>query len=269
MTERKNPVLSLAVTALTIVGAVATVFSCLIAFIVLVNPTAAQRVIIEFYNPITPTPQVVLITQPAPTLPPLPTYTPYPSNVPVPTNTAIPTASATVFVPPANGILFQDNFDKGINPEWQQSSGNWITANGRLTIVFQDYKFMWLYLDAPQWQNYRVEANIDRPNGQVLIAVRNQSLAYKIGFYPNKNCWTYLDSADPDCIVGESQQFASENFNIELDVNNNEYVALIDGVEAQRITLNGQTKGGVSIGIYCQQGFECPSIDNFKVTYLP
>ncbi len=73
MTERKNPILSLAVTALTIIGAVATLFSCLIAFIVLVNPTAAQQVIIEFYNPITPTPQVIVVTQPVPSA--LPTYT--------------------------------------------------------------------------------------------------------------------------------------------------------------------------------------------------
>jgi len=48
-------ILSLAKIGLTIIATLATVFSCLIAFIVLSNPSAAQRVIIEFYNQATPT----------------------------------------------------------------------------------------------------------------------------------------------------------------------------------------------------------------------
>ena len=126
---------------------------------------------------------------------------------------------------------------------------------------------MWLKLDAPVSQNYRIEVNINKPGGQVLVAVRDRSLAYYVGYY-GANCWAFVDSTKPNCIVGTADEKFSK-LNLELDVQNNEFVAIVDGTEIQRITMNGKPEGGIELGIYCQRGFECPSVDNFKVTYLP
>jgi|CXWL01.1.fsa_nt_gi hypothetical protein len=146
MTER---ILSLTKIALAIIGALATVFSCLIALIVLVNPTAAQRVIIEFYNPITPTPQVIIITQPVPSA--LSTSTLAPTNtseVVVVTATPLPPTS-----PPQPTSLFQDNFDTGLSPAWQIVSGNPMVVNNLLTTD----KDTWLTIGDNGWTNYTIE----------------------------------------------------------------------------------------------------------------
>lgn len=218
--------------------------------------------------PTAPAPTIPVLTISAPTISP-PTITPYPTNTMAPTITSIPSATPTIFIPPANGILFQDNFDKGFNSSWHQSSGNWITANGRLTLIFEEFKFMWLNLNIPQTQHYRIEANIDRSAGQVLIVVNGNTIGYLIGFY-GKNCWQNDFSGNAECIVGEADRdLARKTINLELEVNNNEYIAMMDGAKAQSITMKNQSNGGISVGIYCQRGFACPSIDNFKVTYLP
>ncbi len=196
-------------------------------------------------------------------------------TVPVATNTPVPTPllpvvpTQTSFVPPTDGMLFQDDFDNGISPQWETTSDNWITNNGKLTISFERYGYFWARLNNPAWQNYHVQMDVDRSAGQVLVAVRNQAIAYWDGFYGH-DCWTNKMDMDfyGDCIAGEAKETARE-IHLELDVNGNKFTALVDGIEAQTLTSNVSPNGGVAIGIYCQGGFYCPTIDNFKVTYLP
>src|SRR6185436_4898498 len=152
MDERKNPVLSLAVTALTIIGAVATVVSCLITFIVLVNPAAVRQVIVEFYNPITPTAQVIVITQPVPS--DLAIATPLPKNTP-----AISSGS----------LIFFDDFNDGNANGWLPAAATWSLVEGQyICIGGIDGRS---FIGEDYWTNYLVSAKVKLVSGDVNAGV--------------------------------------------------------------------------------------------------
>lgn len=192
----------------------------------------------------------------------LPTQTPNPTHTPKPT--PLPTPKIT--------LPFEDNFDNGINPAWTVQKGTWITANGKLTIVFTEYGVDWILLDEPTLTNYRVTADINVPVGSLEIAVRypvrqEELLVYKIGPYGH-NCWAFDDGRYTNCVV-EENDYASDYLNLRLEVSGSNYTAYIDGREIQSFTLTDREKGGIAVGIWCQRGFECPTADNFKVEALP
>jgi hypothetical protein len=89
MFEEKSPFLGVILTILAIIGAVATVFSCVITLLAFVNPKQLEIRIKQIYPLSTPTPIVIVETAPTPTAPA--TYTPYPTNTPYPTYTPLPT----------------------------------------------------------------------------------------------------------------------------------------------------------------------------------
>ncbi len=102
--------------------------------------------------------QVITQVLPQPTTPPA--LAVVPTGVPsiVPTDTLPPTqaptftAVPTVFVPPANRILFQDNFDSGLNSAWQLISGQPSIVNGALTTS----EDTWLKLSDSSWKNFTI-----------------------------------------------------------------------------------------------------------------
>ena len=119
----------------------------------------------------TPAPQIVVITA---TFPPItdtplptatsviPTDTLVPTDIPtpVPTNTLIP----TVFAPPADGILFQDDFKSGDLSAWTQYGSQWIVSNGKLTMLANDVNsYSWIGLERPEWKNYILSVDITIP----------------------------------------------------------------------------------------------------------
>ena len=117
----------------------------------------------------------------APTPSPYPTYTPYPTS----TSPAIPTLTPTKTIT----ILFDDNFNNGIRPEWELVSGTWIMTNGELSLSgIEQYKSKtndkdkWSYGTAifgdSLWQNYSVNAKFDLKDesancGAVLVRVQD------------------------------------------------------------------------------------------------
>lgn len=199
----------------------------------------------------------------------------------VPTSTSIslanisPSSTPTLVVPP-NGILFQDNFNNGISPEWQGLNEHWMTGNGALTLVATDdiqRRYIWLNVGNDSWHDYRIEFDIvDLGYGAIIVGVRNRSVFFSVddAFWA---CWTkeVLESAyyhPESCLETPHQAIAwSSSAGLELDVSGNEYVSSFDGKEFQRMTLTGLGNGGVSLGVYCDGN--CPHIDNFKVTFLP
>lgn len=229
MSERKNPILSLAITALTIIGAVATVFSCLITFIVLVNPTAAQKVIIEFYNPITPTPQVIVITQPAPTA--------------LPTNTAAPTNTSEVVIvtatplpptlPPQPSSLFQDGFNSGLSPSWQIVSGNPMVVNDVLTTD----KDTWLAIGDDRWINYTIEFEADAAD--CWFSWSYNTIGVRVQDTNNMIAWRWSDCESVWYIVengnwnevpnSKSGTVGYEMISIVLTVDGGQYTVYADG----------------------------------------
>jgi hypothetical protein len=246
------------------------------------NPNTVVQVFQVLSGDATPTP--IVITLPAntamPTYTPLPTYTSFPTLEP--TKTAIPTSTATLFVPPADGILFQDTFDSDKNPEWNVYSGKWLVANGELTLLADDEdSYKWIALRKPEWKNYILSLNINIPfqgsaaQSHVAVAVRNEGsqpsyLGVTIETILNNVYWAFIEGYSDTAIAGENRdsEFISGS-NMELAVQNDTYTLRVNGREIQKITMSGYNSGGISLGIYCYTSLGCPSFDNVKVTYLP
>ncbi|HCM74975.1 MAG TPA: hypothetical protein DIS90_01240 [Cytophagales bacterium] len=139
--------------------------------------------------------QVVLeATANAPTSLPYPTYTPYPTN----TAPAIPSLTPTK----SKTILFEDDFNGGIRPEWEIAFGNWIMSNGEFSlsqieeIDITNNKEKWSYGTAivgdSNWQDYTVKAKINLQDesgncGSILIRVQDSEnfLAWEYCYFYN------------------------------------------------------------------------------------
>jgi len=272
MTERKYPILSLVNTALAIIGVVATVFSCLIAFIVLVNPTMAQRVIIEFYNPITPTPKVIVITQPAPTLPPLPTYTPYPTYALPPTYTPFPQPS---LIPTFSLLLpFSDNFDNGVDSNWNITSGVWRTIDGRL-VADPSNKPSEIIVGDENWENYVIELDVFSnsaagfPIGVIVRSMNGKSLIFRTDCCNTD--WILIDRESQQSIAHINQgglDFTLSGFvknRIRVEVIGQMFTGYIDGKQFLQVTDSTNPTGAVGIMSQTPHGNSL-LFDNFVVT---
>lgn len=233
------------------------------------------------------TPEVQVITA---TFPP----TPLESSTPTFTETSPPTITltaeptftplptATQFIPPADGILFQDDFSSGDLSAWTQYGGNWIIANNQLSIVGEDTdSYRWIALNRPAWKNYILSLKVNIPfqgsaaQSDIAIAVRNEGsqsayLAVHIDTIRNRPYWAFVEGTNEDSVAGlnEGTYFESGS-TMELVVDGNTYTLRVNGREIQKITISGYNSGGISLGIYCYIEMGCPSFDNVKITYLP
>jgi hypothetical protein len=220
--------------------------------------------------------------------------TPIPSETPVPTLTFTPlptlspttpptvTPSPTEFVPPENGILFEDNFDSGDLSAWKQVSGEWIVSNGQLTVLpSESDSYRWIALVRPEWRNYILSVTVYQPfqgsaaQEDVLVTVRNNTsqenyLGVPADYFGNVY-WAFIGEGyfDKEPIAGENGDFDFETGStMELEVLDDTYTLRINGREIQKITMSGYNSGGISLGTECNRS-PCGSFDNVKVTYLP
>jgi hypothetical protein len=172
-------------------------------------------------------------------------------------------------------LPFSDNFDKGIDPRWQQTVGTWITSDGKL-IPVNNNGLNLISLDSLDWTNYKVKVNIHIPSigsaaqKDVFVAVRvsgsnSNMIVYCFpGF--GSDAWSiYGDGCKK--IAGDGVVVYHTDTSLELQVIGNEFIAFIDGRETQRITYPGYEKGGITLGSECYVG--CASFDNFSVEALP
>lgn len=245
-------------------------------------------------------PQVIVITATAPLSSPtapvsptvavpvvLPSDTSIPPEIPTetPTQTSVvePTASETLtsvpFVPPADGILFQDNFDESMSPEWNTFGNGWFISGGKLTkLTTSDTSaYQWIALNNPEWKNYILSVDISKPrDDDVVIAVRNntsksQLIGAEVNTYEVINLVLISNFYyDNTFIAGDSETYVQSDLNVQIEVQGDIYILRGDGREIQRITLAGYDSGGISLGVKCQiDDFGCTTFDNVKVTYLP
>jgi len=191
-------------------------------------------------------------------------------NLPSPT-TAAPTPTESPSIP----LPFTDNFDNGPNPAWKALNGDWLTANGRYTILGEGYDFKWSILDEPSWENYRVSVNMEIANhrsgaqGIIAIAVRIQhNKPQYIGFYINSltyGGWALLGTDRHDTeFIADYGPVIPETSNLVLEVNGNQFTAYLDGRVYQEINFPGYERGGVALGIGCNFS-SCTSFDDFSV----
>lgn len=130
---------------LTIVGGFATAISCIIAFLTFVMPQKVGDTIIQIYSIPTPSPQVIIVTAPISELP----LNAQPTLSPSPQSSSTP-----------NIISFNDDFEKGIKPDWDIVYGKLGMANGKFTVtsLFEERQdFHMAILDNYAWSNIRIE----------------------------------------------------------------------------------------------------------------
>lgn len=247
------------------------------------NPSTVVQVFQALSGEPTATPLVITLPTDTPlsTYTPPPTYTPFPTLPP--TETPIPTPAATLFVPPADGILFQDNFDTQMSSEWVSLNGKWLVSNGTLTVLGDEGDaYIWIMLDKPEWKNYVLSLTVYQPcqgcgsQSDAVIAVRNNGSQSNYVGVPVDNSgyvyWAFLgsDSFDTRAIAGNTRNFYFETgSNMIIKVQDDTYTLSVNGREVQKITMSGYDSGGISLGTECYKAYECPSFDNVKVTYLP
>src|SRR5574341_267974 len=227
----------------------------------------------------TPLPSATLISSPTSTLVPTQPPTPEPTITPAP-------PTPTAFVPPADGILFQDNFQNGLNPEWQQYSGKWIVSNGKLTLVYDPSNaytdtYSWIGVENPNWKNYIVSLTIHiyqplTESDEIALAVRDNTsgskyIGFEIDFWPHIYLSIisqgYSESAP---IAGDNKDFTfplKTDAEAEIKVENNDYTLSVNGTQLQTISISGYDSGGFRIGLYCRGYPQCPTFDNVKATY--
>ena len=194
----------------------------------------------------------------------------------VPTNPPPPTAPLIATAVPATiSLPFSDTFDNGANPAWNILSGDWLTADGRYTISNADNKWAFSILDDPGWTNYRVKVNVkleSSDEGLVVVIVRyggSKYLVFRVVQIWHEGAWAFYDGNSFTDIAGRgSIDITTHQFDLELDVSGNEFIAKIDGMETQRISLSGYETGGVGLGINCFYP-ACSSFGNFQVNPIP
>ncbi len=215
----------------------------------------------------------------------LPTDTAIPLDSPTPKPSDTPAPPPTVaFVPPADGILFQDNFENGLNPEWQAFGNNWLVADGELTLSTNaafNNRYEWIGLNHPEWKNYILSLDVmvstgqRSPFGYIAIVVRDGAQLQDLGVAIDTMPWIYWatiggDESDTMPISGQNtDRYFGSGSTVEITVQGNNYSLRVNGQNIQIISMSGYDTGGINLGIECHYALECPSFDNVKVTYLP
>lgn len=218
----------------------------------------------------------------APTDTPLPTYTFAPTYTAVPTNTLPPTATVTLFSPPVDGILFQDNFETNMSPDWTANSGTWIVSNGELSVAYEQEVnpgYKWIALNKPDWKNYILSLTVKIPYPRTTsfpaIIIRNNNAKSNFGISMSSNGDIFFalvgsSFSKNKAVAGQNAEIEMPSVaNLEVEAQENVYILRINGQQVQSITMPGYDSGGISLGITCGYSKGCPSFDNVKVAYLP
>jgi DNA-binding CsgD family transcriptional regulator len=229
------------------------------------NVVATEAIMLENTATSVPTSVQVLPTE----APIIQENTAVPTTPPEPTTAQLPTA-----VVPSISLPFSDSFDNGTNPAWEILSGSWLTADGRYTISNADQKWAFSVLDDPSWTNYRIKVNVkleSSKEGGIAIVVRygaNKYLAFHVVNLFSKGGWAFYDGHSFTDISGYGSITNPDQFDLEVDAIGNEFIAKINGMETQRISLSGYDKGGVGLGISCFYP-ACSSFSDFQVRPAP
>lgn len=209
---------------------------------------------------------------------PLPTSTPYPTYTPAPTYTAPPTQApkpqATSTPRPEMMLPFEDNFDNGVRPEWEQVVGNWRMVDGG---YWTDPSGAWsiALVGDVGWTNYALEVDVQYHNAS----------APRVGVIVRASNDSYMEFRTDCCSSdwylhhnGEEQNIATTSdggglprekdtvhwrFEIKEDI----YSAYVDGQLLMRFQDDTLSSGRVGLTVANSKSY-WRRFDNFKVTKL-
>ena len=236
-------------------------------------PTPVVIVVTATPGPATtaPTPVVIIVTATTPpeTATPRNTATSRPPTG-TPTATRTPTITKT---PTRDPLLFADNFDGGLSPDWRVISGQWRVVNGEISTPLDHDTASYLLVGEPDWHNYSVELKVYyRARCHwvlgVLVAAKDTDNAIVWESAPCSGSTLSIrkNGKQSVLVAGGGVRDGSR---LRLDVKDGFYFGYIDG--RQVFSVNDDTYGaglvGFGIGCYVYPGCTM-SVDDFSITAL-
>jgi hypothetical protein len=196
-------------------------------------------------------------------IPPSPTATWTPPNTPVPTATSVPTTTSIPTATPV--ILFQDDFDNGLSPQWNVLGGEYSIINDMVTTN----EDVGLRVGDSSWGDYKVQMRVKPSGGYWTIC-----FAAHVNASSNflMNCFDYSDAAWGYGSYGNSFDSIGEYYDIDIDEFGTVEMTAVGGNFT--FTLNGVEFGSANEvdqnagGVYVYLGFDS-FLDWIKVIALP
>jgi hypothetical protein len=206
----------------------------------------------------------------APTNTFIPTTTPIPVN----TNTPSPTSTSTLIpTPTPDPRIFWDDFEVRIKPEWNMTGDNFISANGKLTVV----GYCQGTIGDSSWTNYRVtigKSNYDvEPKVTVLFRVQDRDNYMKLfcerrgSGYGEYYCDIFKVINGEGLLIPGTPFIAGWGEHIiQIEAENDIFRIIVDNQDKFRFTDSTYSNGGVSLQINAANTFE---VDSFEVRTIP
>jgi hypothetical protein len=153
---------------------------------------------------------------------------------------------------PFLALLFEDNFDQGIRPEWNILNGEVVAVDGRL--VAASGQEVTIEVGDDSWGDYVAEFDFSRGTaGMYLIVAKT----FRYGFW-GANWDVYRNSQWATIAYGPPPPSSGR---LRLTIEGNTYTVFVNGQEHQVINYGTSLKGPFGITFYGGQ-----SIDNLTIT---
>lgn len=215
-----------------------------------------------------PTPTPTTPNRILPTEPPIfPTDTPNtPSATPTKTTTPTETPTPTVSPTPTPTPWFFDDFENGFRPEWTILSETITIVGGE--VVNPDPRGGWMYITAPEAENYVIEYKVNLPSygfTGFVIAPAYTDPNNNYGFRSNgaERSWVHMQNGVGFFIGETNQDYLIDQSGI-LTVKGKNYDLEINGVIMPSAYNNLEPQGKI--------GFHIDNItylDEIKIVLLP
>ncbi len=266
--------------ALVIVGAIATVFSCIFAYLAYVYPDKAREVAAQFVPTeeprfvertviVTTTPQSFTTSEPIVVTRVVPfevtrivTFEVTKEVFSVVTET--PQKPTDTINPSEPVILFEDNFDNGLSELWRRESGDPLITGGTLSAKNPNSGALIMSVGDNSWVNYEVEFSILKLGSftQDLLGLRSNNNGGAVVLIVNNGngLWGIMSSKGMEQFGSTRYQIKNlEHFSVKVQGNKFEAMGGTNYIDVD----NKFPDGGIFIKL---SSF---TIDNFKVTKLP
>jgi DNA-binding CsgD family transcriptional regulator len=183
---------------------------------------------------------------------------------------------------PSN-LLFYDNFDNGISPQWEQIVGTFASVNGRLSVIegqpflFRGKKLAVMKIGDNSWKRYIVEASMYPIYGSnsncmgdgigVSVVDLNNMLFFNLGADGN-NWWEIIENSECKTIEKSYnyKNYDAKFLGVRLIVDNGKFTAFVNEIKSSEIIIeNDKFKSGGVILVASEDS----DWDNFLVYPIP
>jgi hypothetical protein len=171
-----------------------------------------------------------------------------------------------------DNIVFEDQFEEGIAPEWVALSGKWKMINGRLQPVNGEPAE--IMIGDPELTDYEIQfdfSNAYEYYQQLIVGVRydkdsESSYAIKTNNY---YYYCYFDYPDGSEMYFE-KYVPSRKAKVKMSVKNDLVKVFLDGEIFCSFTDDQLKKGNIIIKMFSDKGTNpvYPSIDNFIISTI-